>query len=203
MRKLPIILLALIAIPQICAAEDDFCVWNHICVKKKIDDRWGAGFISEARAREMKPDHYYVRPFVSCNITPALQAKMQVDFASVSSGFCIRYLPEATYTMRTGGLSLSVRQRMMVSWTESTDKWSLLWRTKATATCKIPDTKLSPLVAVEPFYKDGISRCRYYAGIRFALDGQSSLSLQYVRQDYNNAHADENIVWLMYTITLH
>ena len=202
MRRYLVLPLCVFALLQPCAAGDDFGVWNYISMRKQLNAKWEMSMVSEARTIEWAPNHFYMRPAVAFNASDNFQFKMQTDFACLKSGFNLRYLPEVTYRVKFGGFNFGLRERLMVTWVPSDDSYSAQFRTKATLSYTIPGTHVAPLVAVEPFYWDSLSRVRYHAGIKFRLGRQCSVTLQYMRQDYYTVHNDENIIWLMYSIDL-
>ena len=157
--------------------------------------------MAEYRTKQEEFSQFYLRPFVSYNIGAGFQVAYQNDFAFKKSGFNFRMLPQLSYSCKWGNMAFMLRQRLMATY--KPDKgWSEVFRTKAMLDYKIGSGVFTPTIAVEPFYWDKMSRTRYYAGIKMRVSKQSSLSLQYVRQDYAGNHPDQDVIWFLYSIRL-
>ena len=117
--------------------------------------------------------------FAAYRPAKGFRLKINTDIAFVSTGFSLRFIPEAMYTFKTGNLSLSLRQRILWSWKKPTGKWTMWYRTRGLVAYNIPGTSVSPLIAVQPFYRDILSRIRYYAGFRVPATENATLMIQY------------------------
>lgn len=197
MRKLLAIALAIIVLPSYCmAGNDNYCSWTALHFTARLNDRWSVGNYSEGRFKDSGFDQVFFRMFGSYKAGAGFQLKFQNDFAFLSSGFSLRLIPEVMWTRKTGALAFSLRQRMMWSWKKESGQWTLWHRTRGMVVWDIAGSRLSPLFAVEPFYRDVLSRCRYYFGVKMPVGAGTSLMLQYMRQDFTGAHADDNVLWL-------
>ena len=206
MKRITIIsILVLMALPSALFAQDnDLCFWNAISMKKSVADRWTVGLRAEHRANNdaSTTQQYYLRPMVEYKILPWMSATAQADFAWMSSGFNIRFQPQVVFSYKTSGFDFSLRQRLQATWKEPDDSWSFLFRTKVQARYKIPNTPLSPLVAVEPYYMSEFARTRYYAGVSVACTKNLSILLQYVYQDQYQRAYDDNVLWITFNVKL-
>lgn len=200
-----IFVLMLMLWPSVLSAqEDDLCFWNAVSMKKDLNEDWTIGLRTEHRANQnvSKTQQYYIRPIVEYDILPWMKAAAQADFAWMSSGFNIRLQPQVVFSYKTHGFDFSFRQRLQATWKQPVDEWSFLFRTKAQVRYRIPDTPLTPLVAVEPYYMSQFVRTRYYVGVSVACTKTLSVLLQYVYQDQYQRDYDDNVLWLTFNVKL-
>jgi hypothetical protein len=200
-----ILIMVLAAIPSaLFAQEDDLCFWNAISMKKDVSENWTIGVRAEHRANQdaAKTQQYYLRPMVDYDILPWMKATVQADFAWMSSGFNIRLQPQLVFSYKAKGFDISIRQRLQATWKQPDDSWSFLFRTKAQVKYKIPQTPLSPVLAVEPYYMSEFARTRYYAGVSVACTKSLSVLLQYVYQDQYQRAYDDHVLWLTFNVKL-
>lgn len=187
-----------------CRAEDDdLCSWTTIYVSRALNERWSLGGIADGRSVNDTVEQFFLRPLVAYRFGKGFQAKFLSDLAFYPSGLGIRIVPELSYTYKRGDFSCVLRHRYRASWKQRSGDWTSMMRSRAMLYYRITGTILSPATAVEPFYWNGMDHCRYYAGVRLQLSGQTSLLLQYVRQDFSAAaKADQNVFWIMYSVNL-
>ena len=206
MKRITIIsIMVLMALPSALFAQDnDLCFWNAISMKKDVTDRWTVGLRAEHRANNdvSATQQYYLRPMVEYEILPWMKATAQADFAWMSTGFNIRFQPQVVFSHKVNGFDLSLRQRLQATWKQPDNSWNFLFRTKAQVRYKIPQTPLSPLVAVEPYYMSDFVRTRYYFGVSVACTKSLSILLQYVYQDQYQRAYDDNVLWLTFNVKL-
>ena len=203
MKKLYFItLLLLVSSASGFAGKDNLCSWTAITTKTQLSPRWDVGTYNEGRFNDSGFDQMFFRQYAAYKPCRGLQLKMNTDIAFVSSGFSLRFIPEAMYTYKSGDWSLSLRQRILWSWKKPTDKWSMWYRTRGMVTYRIPGTSVSPLLAVEPFYRDILGRVRYYAGFKVPASENASLMIQYMRQDFTGGRADDNVFWVTWSVNL-
>jgi hypothetical protein len=206
MNRIKLIIIAiLLAVPMALAAQDDdLCFWNAISMKKSVHKDWNVGIRAEHRANQnaSKTQQYYLRPMVEYKIMSWMSATAQADFAWMSSGFNIRFQPQVVFSHKVNGFDLSLRQRLQATWKQPDNSWNFLFRTKAQLRYKIPQTPLSPLVAVEPYYMSEFVRTRYYVGVSVACTKSLSVLLQYVYQDQYQRDYDDNVLWLTFNVKL-
>ena len=195
----------LMAIPSVLSAqENDLCFWNAVSIKKDVSDKWTVGIRTEHRAyKDMSAtQQYYIRPSVEYDVLPWLKAAAQADFAWMYNGFNIRFQPQVTASYKTSGFDFSLRQRLQATWKQPDNSWGFLFRTKAQVRYKIPNTPLSPLFAVEPYYMSEFVRTRYYTGVSLAVTKNLSVLMQYVYQDQYQRAYDDNVLWLTFNVKL-
>ena len=206
MKKIKILMVfMLLAMPVALFAQDnDLCFWNAVSLKKDVSDKWTVGVRTEHRAYHdaSATQQYYIRPIVEYDILPWLKAAAQADFAWMYSGFNIRFQPQVTASYKTSGFDFSLRQRLQATWKQPDNSWGFLFRTKAQVRYKIPNTPLSPLAAVEPYYMSEFVRTRYYVGVSLAVTKNLSVLMQYVYQDQYQRAYDDNVLWLTFNVKL-
>ena len=206
MNRVKILVISvLMAIPSVLyAQENDLCFWNAVSIKKDVSDKWTVGIRTEHRAyKDMSAtQQYYIRPSVEYDVLPWLKAAAQADFAWMYNGFNIRFQPQVTASYKTSGFDFSLRQRLQATWKQPDNSWGFLFRTKAQVRYKIPNTPLSPLFAVEPYYMSEFVRTRYYTGVSLAVTKNLSVLMQYVYQDHYTKPVDDNVLWLTFNVKL-
>lgn len=222
---LPVILLIFPFVMSVHAAEredDALCIWSTTVIRKSFgqENRWGVGVLQEYRHKihegVSKTDQWFLRPSVSYKALPWLNLQYQVDFASTSSGFNMRFMPEVTISHKVGDFSLSFRQRAMTTWKVEQKTNSTVLRSRAKVGYQIPDTPLAIIWAVEPYWcsfsADDFSwfqKCRWYAGVDIRLTDNLTLSPHYNCQAYHNHKGrydrrtyDDHIIYFTLTVKL-
>ncbi len=203
MKRIYLILLLLTAAyASGTAGNDNLCSWTAITTKTQLNPRWDVGTYNEGRFNDKGFDQMFFRQYAAYRPAKGFRLKINTDIAFVSTGFSLRFIPEAMYTYKTGDLSLSLRQRILWSWKKPTGKWTMWYRTRGMVAYNIPGTSVSPLIAMEPFYRDILSRIRYYAGFRVPATENATLMIQYMRQDFTGDHADDNVFWVTWSVNL-
>ena len=200
-----ILISVLTLIPSALFAQDnDLCFWNAVSIKKDVSDKWTLGVRTEHRAYKdaSATQQYYIRPSAEYDVLPWLKAAAQADFAWMYNGFNIRFQPQVTATYKKSGFDFSLRQRLQATWKQPDNSWGFLFRTKAQVRYRIPNTPLSPLFAVEPYYMSEFVRTRYYTGVSLAVTKNLSILMQYVYQDQYQRAYDDNVLWLTFNVKL-
>lgn len=230
MKKSKLIFTVVMLLASVCHAmaqdempDDAVCVWSTMSFQKSSlgkEGRWGVGVMQEYRHKfhsgVSKTDQWFTRPSVSYKVLPWLKLQYQMDLASTSSGFNVRFIPEVSVSHKAGDFSFSYRQRVQTSWKVKAGTNSTVLRTRAKATYSIPETPLSVNFAVEPYWcdfsKDSFSwlqKIRWYAGFDIALTESLTLTPQYNCQAYHNHKGryarrtyDDHIIYLTLTVKL-
>ena len=139
------------------AQDDALCLWTTVAFDKSFG-KWSVGLMSEYRHKihegASKTDQYFARPRVAYKALPWLTLRYQMDFASTSSGFNLRFIPEVTASHKVGDFSFTLRQRFMTTWKVKQGTNSTVLRSRAKVDYSIPQTPLSVHFAVEPYWCD-------------------------------------------------
>jgi hypothetical protein len=99
-----------------------------------------------------------------------------------------RYYPEAILSYRQGDFQVSLRSRVMNTFTRVSDPhWE--GRNRLKASYAIRGTGLKPFVAAEPYHEiypveHRFKKIRYFAGCSIALDSRQKFDLYYLRENY-------------------
>ena len=227
MRKV-ILLIAVLMFPfavSVHAAEredDALSIWSTTVLRKSFgkENRWGVGVLQEYRHKihegVSKTDQWFMRPSVSYDALPWLKLQYQMDFASTSSGFNLRFMPEVTFSHKVGDFSLSFRQRAMTTWKVAAGTNTTVLRSRAKAEYHIRKTPLSIHVAAEPYWCEfsrnsfaWFQKCRWYAGLNIKLLDNLSVTPQYVCQAYHNGNGryarrtyDDHVLYVTFLVKL-
>ena len=194
------------------AQEDALCTWTTVTFDKSFG-KWSAGLMTEYRHKihegVSKTDQYFARPRVAYKALPWLTLRYQVDFASTSSGFSLRFNPEVSMSRKVGDFSFSFRQRVMTTWKVEQGTNSTILRTRAKIDYRIPDTPLTVLVSAEPYWcnfsQDSFAlyqKCRIHAGFNIKLLDNLTLTPQYAYQTYHSRAYDDHIIYVTFQVKL-
>ena len=202
--------------------KDDINIWSTVTLRKSFgkDGRWGVGLMQEYRHRfhegVSKKDQWFMRPSVSYKVNSWMKLQYQLDLASTSSGFNMRFLPEITFSHKQGDFSFALRQRVQTTWKVEAGTNSTVLRTRAKVDYRIDETPLSINFAVEPYWCDfakdrfdWFQRCRWYAGLDIKVTETLTFSPQYNCQAYFNHDGrfsrrtyDDHIIYFTLTVKL-
>lgn len=202
--------------------KDAFCIWSTTVLKKSFgtEGKWGVGVLQEYRHKvrngESKTDQWFLRPSVSYSALPYLKLQYQMDFASTSSGFNMRFMPEISFSHKVGDFSFVLRQRAMTTWKVEYGTNTTVLRTRAKVDYRIPDSLVSVMFAAEPYWgefsKDRFvwfQKCRWYAGFDIRLTDNLTFSPHYNCQAYHNHRArydrrtyDDHVMYFTLTVKL-
>ena len=69
-----------------------------------------------------------------------------------------------------------------------------LMRNRLKVEYTIPKSPFSLHVAAEPYWLKSITKARYYAGMGLQIHKNISMTTEYVRYEYYNSSADQNVV---------
>ncbi len=109
-RKTLILLLVLSFAVCAHAQEDALCTWTTVTFDKTLG-RWSVGLMSEYRHKihegVSRTDQYFVRSRVAYKALPWLTMRYQMDLASTSSGFNIRFIPEVSASHKVGDFTFA------------------------------------------------------------------------------------------------
>ena len=202
--------------------EDAICTWTTMAVDHSFgkDGRWTAGLMTEYRHKIHEgvsaTDQFFARPRIAYKALSWLTVRYQMDFASTSSGFNLRFIPEVTLSHKVGDFSFAFRQRVMTTWKVEKGTNSTVLRSRAKVDYRIPQTPLSVHFAVEPYWcdfsKDSFSwfqKARWYAGVDIKLTESLTLKPEYVCQAYHNHKGiydrrtyDDHVIYFTFAVKL-
>ncbi len=201
------------------AQEDAFCTWTNVTFDKSID-KWSVGLLTEYRHKihegESKTDQYFVRPRVYYSALPWLRLGYQMDLATTSAGFTMRFLPEVTLSKKVGDFSFAFRQRAQTTWQTEKGTNSTVLRSRIKVDYRIPDTPLSVHFAFEPYWADfkqdsfaWLQKIRWYAGFDIKIIEGLTLRPEYICQAYHNHKGlyprrtyDDHVFYMTFAIKL-
>ena len=202
--------------------KDALCTWTTMSFDKSFgnEGKWSAGLMTEYRHKihegVSKTDQFFARPRVSYKVLPWMKLQYQMDFASTSSGFNIRFIPEITVSHKAGDFSFAFRQRAMTTWKVEKGTNSTILRSRAKVDYHVPQTPVSVHLAVEPYWcefsKNSFNlfqKIRWDAGFDIKVVDGLVLRPEYVCQAYYNHDArygrrtyDDHIVYMTFIIKL-
>ena len=157
MKKILLLVVAIFVAVAARAEDDALCTWTTVAFDKQFG-KWSVGLASEYRHKihegVSKTDQYFARPRVAYKALPWLTLRYQMDLASTSSGFNLRFLPEVTMSRKAGDFTFAYRQRVQTTWKVEQGTNSTVLRSRAKVDYSIPNTPLSLHFAAEPYWCD-------------------------------------------------
>jgi hypothetical protein len=219
MKRIIVIIAALLMSAAAFAQDDALCTWTTVSFDKSIG-KWSVGLMSEYRHKihegESMTDQYFARPRFSYKALNWLTLRYQVDLASTSSGFNLRFMPEVTAQHKVGDFTFAYRQRIMTTWKVEKGTNSTVLRSRAKVDYHIPSTPASIHFAIEPYWcdfsKDSFAwfqKARWYAGFDIKLTDDLTLRPEYVCQAYHNHKGkyarrtyDDHVIYMTFVIKL-
>ena len=161
--------------------EDTFSSWNTIQLKKSWERMYAT-----TRLENRTGDCFIVRQYVGCKVMPWLKFDVAYDYIAEHDGAVKqRALASLTGTLKQGPLSVSVRERYVISFNrpDGSAEWDAptsVLRSKLTAKYAIPDSRFAPYLAVELFTWEKWKKTRHYAGTEIRIDEHNALDLFYM-----------------------
>ena len=161
-------------------------------------------------------DQYFARPRVSYSALKWLKVGYQVDLATTSSGFNLRFMPEITLSKKVGDFSFAFRQRVLTTWKVEQGTNSTVLRSRGKIDYRIPETPVSIHFAVEPYWAEfkqdsfaWLQKVRWYAGFDIKIIDGLTLRPEYLCQSYHNHKGlydrrtyDDHIFYMTFAIKL-
>ena len=187
--------------------EDAFATWTDIIIRKDFSN-WHVGGLVEYctidKGQGLKNNEMLIRPIAGYNPLPWLRFQLQVDFLySFYSGFYLRYIPDMTFHWKASDFRFSLRNRVQVSHQVKTGKISPAVRNRFKVDYLIPNSPVTVHIAAEPYWFDRFIKTRYYLGADFKINGNLSLTADYIRyQHYDMGKPHQNVVSLAVYVRL-
>lgn len=190
MRKSVHNIVVLVAIMVICCHSahsqqermNDFGLWTAADFDKKIGERWDASLRLEHRTNEMsqKSSLWFVRPGVGYRATEWLKVALSYDFFHKTSDYQHRILLDVIPTIKSGGLTCSLRERFIVGYSPRHTAWSWLIRSRLTSKYSIKNSPLAVYLAFELYANRQWTMMHNFAGIVIKVDESSSFDIFYM-----------------------
>lgn len=79
--------------------------------------------------------------------------------------------------------------------------WSSTMRTKFQTIWQLPDSRFSLRAAIEPFYWDRLSKCRFYLGCSYRILPGNSIIIEALREQYFSRYSN-NVIVLTWSVSL-
>lgn len=156
MRKLISVLLLLFIFVNLSAQnittkqKDDFGIWQNITVNKTLNDKFSAFVRLEHRSKNdaQDLDCAMFMPGVNFKATPWLQFGFIYDYAMAQNNTHRNViLPSVQVSKKSDNWSFSLREMGQYVF----EYQSFLLRSKIDMRYKIPGTRLTPFIAIEPY----------------------------------------------------
>ena len=162
-------------------AQDTFCLRNKIKVTKGWDKAYTA-----LQLEHRTQDCWFVRPIMGCRFTPWLKGDVAYEFRQkYSHDLKQRGLVSLTGTLRSGDLSVSLRERYVLEFSKKDGASAFgpgksVLRSMLTAKYSIPNTIFSPYLSTEAFTWKTWEKARFSAGTLLRVSERSSFDVFYM-----------------------
>ena len=183
------------------AQESDFGLWGSLQVEKKWDNGWYANTRLEYRQRDGGLDLWFLRPTVGYKVAPWLSADLGFDRFENASSVQYRALLSATFTLKQGPLTASLRQRYIRSYNTTASTWGNLFRAQLKTSYAVSGTPFTPFIAIEIYAWEHWKQTHHMAGTRLRLSPHHSFELFYVYAT-SATRPEAHILAAGYTLTL-
>lgn len=204
-RVLTAVICAILLLAVLPARADDFGSWHFIQATKSLGS---SGFYLGARAEYRDCNHFsaterwFLRPIVGYRIAPWLKGEVMYDFMRKPGDVQIHQaLAGLTATLRQGPLAVSLRERYQYSWNATAGTARHYLRSYLKTAYAIPDSRLTPYLAVELFTWSDWVKTRHYAGCSLRLSAQCALEVSYLYHTFASQEAS-HILGLGCNLTL-
>lgn len=181
-RALMVALLSLLAVLSLRA--DDFGTWHFVQATKSLGQRGAyVGFRAEYRDCNnlTATDRWFLRPFVGYRFTPWLKGELIYDFMRKGTDTQIHQgIVGLIATLREGPLSVTVRERYQYLYNATAGTSRNYIRSYLKTAYAVPDSRLTPYLAVELFTWESWKLSRHFAGTAIRLSPNCSLDAFYM-----------------------
>ena len=181
------ILLSLLSTALSAQERDDYGGWADIQLNKSWSDGSPSGgpyigLRGEYRTKErfQATDIWFIRPTVGYRFNSWLKSDISYDWCHSASGIQHKFLFSATGSLKSGPLSVSVREMYVRILSASTGQWSNLLRSKMTAMYTVPECGIKPYLAIEIFTWTRWINTRHFVGTQIPLGGGCSADIFYL-----------------------
>ncbi len=180
MKKRMIWIAALLLAATAQAQTPDGGVWGSVQAGHSWSNGWYANVRAEYRQRGTGLDLWFVRPTVGRRLTPWLKVDLGADRFATSSAVQLRGLLSATVTLKQGPLTASLRERYILSRNVHSGTVGHLFRSQLKVAYTVPQSVLTPYVAVEVYGWDHWRQTHHFAGTRLRLGKTHAIDLFYL-----------------------
>ena len=162
-------------------AQDTFCLRNKIKITKGWDKAYTA-----LQLEHWTQDCWFVRPIVGYKFTPWLKGDVAYEFRQkYSHDLKQKGLVSLTGTLRSGNISISVRERYQLEFTRKDGASSFgpgksVLRSMLTAKYSIPESAFCPYLSAEAFTWKTWEKARFSAGTLLRVSERSSFDVFYM-----------------------
>ncbi|MBR5055953.1 MAG: DUF2490 domain-containing protein [Bacteroidales bacterium] len=189
MKRLTAILAVMILAGFSATAQegDDFGSWNHLQFNKAWKDASGVGgpyigLRGEYRTKErfQATDIWFIRPAIGYRFNNWLKSDVSYDYCQTASGLQHKFLFSATGSLKSGPLSVSLREMYVRILSTYSGEWSNLLRSKLNVQYSFPDGGVKPYLAIEMFTWTKWINTRHFVGVGIPLWSHCSADLYYM-----------------------
>ena len=199
-----ILLALLLLVCTSVTAQDTFCLRNKI----KITKGWGGAYTA-LQLEHRTQDCWFVRPIVGYKFTPWLKGDVAYEFRQkYSHDLKQRGLVSLTGTLKSGNLSVSLRERYVLEFTKKDGASAFgsgksVLRSMLTAKYSIPDTIFSPYLSTEAFTWKTWEKARFSAGTLLRVSKRSTFDVFYMYTIFaSHPEASQHALGICYYLSL-
>lgn len=194
--------LALLLIPALSARGQEqedktLCGWEFVELNHDFGKSpfFGSFYFEHDNYHYRRFDNWYTRTIVGVKILPWLKAGVGYDFVRGADYLTHNAMLDVIGTLKQGNLTVSIRERLVHSWTPALGTQGNILRSRLKVQYAIPDTRWSPYLAMEMFSWDGWKRVRNYVACNYNINEKVQLEGYYIYYIFNGA-PDRHVIGL-------
>ena len=184
------LLFLLLALP---GRADDFGSWHFIQAIKPLGSSGAyVGFRAEYRDCNhfSATERWFLRPIAGYRFTPWLKGELMYDFMRKPGDVQIHQaIAGLTATLKQGLLSVTLRERYQYSYNTTAETSRNYLRSYLKTACALPESRLTPYLAVELFTWDTWVKTRHFAGTAIRLSDRCALDVYYMYHTFAASEA--------------
>lgn len=135
-------------------------------------------------------DCWYTRTTLGVKVLPWLKTAVVYDYLrDASAATTHNLMMDVVGTLKSGPLTVSIRERLVHSWTPSKGKQGNLLRSRLKVQYAIPGTRWKPYLAIEVFSWDTWKKTRHYVACNYEVTSWMELEAYYFYYTHNGKPA--------------
>ena len=136
---------------------------------------------------------WYTRTTVGVNLLPWLSTDVVWDYLKEPSSYCHKFMLDVTGTLKQGPFKVSIRERLVHTWTPSTGSHSDLLRSRLKVQYVFPHSNWSPYLALETFTWKDWQKSRHYVGCYYNFSKTVQAEFYYIYYVFKD-HPAEHVL---------
>ena len=189
-----IILFFLLPIYALNNCGDTLKGWSFFEIDHTFNKHlYGYFYFEHDNIEYRKTEEYWTRLMLGYRYNKWLKTAVGWDWFQNPDGHYYRYVLDNIGTIKEGNLTVSLRERYLLTHTPLNHTVNHLLRSRLKAQYAVPQTRLTPYLSVELFTWDNWKKTRYYAGTTVRCTDWMDFEAYYMYYVYNGKPASHII----------